>query len=367
MAASRRSSKSVLAMSTSGHADGASPREPRIVADSGFVCWSGARLGAWGVDAGDVGADALQLFYYAFVAAVYVVDAVDDGFAVGDQGGEDQAGAGAEVGGLHGGAGKFSRAADYGAAAVDGNVGAHADHLAGVEVAVLEDRFGDDGSSFGLGGEGHVLGLHVGGEAGIFLGGDVGADKFSCRPDTQRGFIEDVGVNASLLQLGNDRAEMIGCAVSYGQIAASDGARDQERACFDAIGDHGVLGAMEFLCAANAQGGRAVACDAGSHVAQHDDEIGDFRFAGGVLQDGFAIGEDCGHKDIFRAGDRDFVEDDVGALKAAAIWNFGFDVAMRNCDFGSHFFESREMQIDWPGTDGTASGERNVGDAEAGH
>src|SRR5229473_752005 len=58
--------------------------EPRIVADSGFVCWWAARLGAGGVDAGDVGADAAELFYYAFVAAVDVVDAVDDGFAAGD-------------------------------------------------------------------------------------------------------------------------------------------------------------------------------------------------------------------------------------------------------------------------------------------
>src|SRR6267142_132518 len=205
MAASRRSSKSVLAMSTSGHADGASPREPRIVADSGFVCWSGARLGAWGMDAGDVGAYALQLFYYAFVAAIDVVDAVDDGFAAGDQGGEDQAGAGAEVGGLHGGAGKLGGAADYGPAAIDGDVGAHADHFAGMEVAVLENGFGDDGSSFGLGGE-----------AGIFLGGDVGGDKFFCRPDTERRFIKNVGMDSRLLQLGNDRAQMIGGAVGYG-------------------------------------------------------------------------------------------------------------------------------------------------------
>src|SRR5712675_3108825 len=103
------------------------------------------------MDAGHVGADALQLFYYAFVAAVYVVDAVDDGFAAGDQGGEEQDGAGSEVGGLHGGAGKLGGAADYGAAAVDGDVGTHADHFAGMEVAVLENGFGDDGSSLGVG------------------------------------------------------------------------------------------------------------------------------------------------------------------------------------------------------------------------
>src|SRR5258708_21027479 len=153
-----------------------------------------------------MGGDGGKLFYDALVAAIDVVDAVDDGFAAGDQGGEDQAGAGAEVGGLHGGAGKLGGAADYGAAAVNGNVGTHADHFAGMEVGVLKNGFGDDGSSFGLGGEGHVLGLHVGGEAGIFFGGDVGGNKFFCRPDTERRFIKNVRRDSRLLQLGNDRA-----------------------------------------------------------------------------------------------------------------------------------------------------------------
>jgi hypothetical protein len=36
-----------------------------------------------------LGAYGFQLFFDFFVAAVDVVDAVDDGFAVGDQGGED--------------------------------------------------------------------------------------------------------------------------------------------------------------------------------------------------------------------------------------------------------------------------------------
>src|SRR5712671_7354025 len=143
------------------------------------------------MDARDIGADGAKFFHDALVAAVDVVDAVDGGFAAGDQGGEDQAGAGAEVRGLHGGAGKLRGAADYGAAAVDGNVGAHADHFAGMEVAVLEDGFGDGGSSFGLGGEGHVLGLHVGGEAGIFLGGDIGGDKFFCRANPEGRFIKN--------------------------------------------------------------------------------------------------------------------------------------------------------------------------------
>src|SRR6202023_2156941 len=102
---------------------------------------------------------AAELLHDAFVAAIDVVDAVDDGFAAGHQPREDQAGAGAQVGSLHGAARELRGPADHGAAAVDGNVGPHANHFAGVQVAILEDCLGDDGGAFGLRGERHVLRL----------------------------------------------------------------------------------------------------------------------------------------------------------------------------------------------------------------
>ena len=130
--------------------------------------------------AADLGAYAAEFFFEALVAAVEVVDAVEDGFAVGDQGSEDEGGGGAQVGAHDGGGLEVGLAADGGGAAVDGDVGAHAVKLLNVHEAVLEDVFGDGGGAFGLGGEGHVLGLHVGGEAGVLFGGDVGCDE-RCR------------------------------------------------------------------------------------------------------------------------------------------------------------------------------------------
>ena len=41
-------------------------------------------------DAFDLGADGAEFFFDVFVAAIDVVDAVDDGFAIGDEGGEDE-------------------------------------------------------------------------------------------------------------------------------------------------------------------------------------------------------------------------------------------------------------------------------------
>jgi len=40
--------------------------------------------------AADLGAYSAELFFEVFVAAVEVVDAVEDGFAIGDQGSEDE-------------------------------------------------------------------------------------------------------------------------------------------------------------------------------------------------------------------------------------------------------------------------------------
>jgi hypothetical protein len=48
-------------------------------------------------DAADLGSDGAELFFDLFVASIDVVDAVDDGFAVGDQGCQNQRSAGAQV------------------------------------------------------------------------------------------------------------------------------------------------------------------------------------------------------------------------------------------------------------------------------
>ena len=55
-------------------------------------------------------------------------------------------------------------------AAFDADVGTHADEFLDMHEAVLEDVFGDLRRAFALGGEGHILRLHIGREAWIFLG-----------------------------------------------------------------------------------------------------------------------------------------------------------------------------------------------------
>src|SRR5260370_20669563 len=253
----------------------------RSVPELEELCRAG--LGGCGVEALDVGAEWVELVDDALIAAIDVVDAVDDGFARSYQAGEDQAGASAEVGGLHGSAGQLRRAANDSATGVDGDIRAHADHFGGVEEAVLKDGFGDDGGAFGLRGQGHVLRLHVGGEAGIFLSSDIGSDKFGGPADTQCGVVDAFDGNTGLLEFSDDGAQVGWVAIRNTQVAVGEGPGDQVGARFDAVGDYGMLRAVEFLNAADAQRGCFVALNVGAHLAQQVNQVGDFGFAGAIF------------------------------------------------------------------------------------
>ncbi len=88
---------------------------------------------------------------------------------------------------------------------------------------------------------------------------------------------------------------MVGSAIGDGEVAVGDGAGYEERASFDAVGDYGVVGAVEFFDAFDFQNTGAVADDLRTHFAQHDDQVGDFGFAGAILEDGFTVGQGGGH------------------------------------------------------------------------
>jgi len=63
-----------------------------------------------------VGPDGTEFFYDVLVAAIDVIDPVDEGFAVGYQAGQDEGSASAQIAGDDGGAGERRGAAHYGAA-----------------------------------------------------------------------------------------------------------------------------------------------------------------------------------------------------------------------------------------------------------
>src|SRR5438270_6366390 len=118
---------------------------------------------------------------------------------------------------------------------------------------------------------------------------------------------------------------MSGIAAGNIEVAAGEGSGNEEGAGLDAVGDDAMLGAFEFADAFDADGSGASAFNVGAHFIQECGEVGDFGFAGGVLQNGFAIGERRGHEQVFGSGDGDFVEDDFCAFESGGG---GFNVAV---------------------------------------
>ena len=317
--------------------------------------------------AADLGADAAEFFFKALVSSVEVVDAVEDGFAVGDEGGEDEGGGGAEVRAHDGGGLEVGSSADGGGAAVDGDVGAHAVEFLDVHEAIFKDVFGDGGGAFGLGGEGHELGLHVGGEAGVLLGGDVGGLEGSAGADADT-LCADVEADAALVEFSEQRSEVSGVAAVDVEVAAGDGAGHEEGAGLDAVRVDAVAGAVEFGDAVDLDGRRAGAFDVGAHGGEERGQVGDFGLAGAVFKDGFAVGEDGGHQEVFGAGDGDLVEDDVGSAEGplAVCGAAGFEVAVLLRDGGAHGFEAFDVEVDGSAADGASAGHGDAGDAGAG-
>ena len=100
-----------------------------------------------------------------------------------------------------------------------------------------------------------------------------------------------------------------------------------------------------------------------AHLVEQVGEVGDFGLAGAILQNGLALGEGCGHQQVFGAGDGDLVEDDFRALEAVGA---GFDVAVILRDFCAQTFQSFDVQIDGAGADGASAGKRDAGASAAG-
>src|SRR6185312_9893085 len=160
-------------------------------------------------------------------------------------------------------------------------------------------------------------------------------------------------LDAALLELGDDGAEVSWIAAVDVEVAAGDGGGDEEGAGFDAVGVDAVACAVELRDALDLDGARAGAFDLRAHGVEQSGEVGDLGFARAVLEEGFAVGERGGHEEVFGAGDGDLVEDDVRALEAVGA---GFEVAVLLGDGGAHGFEALDVEVDGAAADGAAAG-----------
>ena len=87
------------------------------------------------------------------------------------------------------------------------------------------------------------------------------------------------------------------------------------------------------------------------------DQVGDFRLARGIFEDGFAFRKRCGHQNILGARDGNFFEYDVRALQLPVSRRFRLDVTIGHRDVRAHLFERGKVQVHGPRTDRASAGQ----------
>jgi hypothetical protein len=194
-----------------------------------------------------------------------VVDAIDDRFSFRRERGQHQRRASPQIAGNHLRAGERGGAGDNRLPSFDTDVSAHTGEFEGVHEAVLENRFGDEGDPLGLSHQRHELRLEIGGETGVFFGGDVDAFEHAAPPYAELAGRGLGDLHAGLKKLRDQSAQVVGHAAGYQQIAARESAGNEKRPGFDPVGDHRVRSAAQGAHSFDVNHARSRAFDPRAH------------------------------------------------------------------------------------------------------
>ena len=146
--------------------------------------------------------------------------------------------------------------------------------------------------------------------------------------------------------------------------AACDGGGAEERACFNAVRDGDTCTRAEGFDALDGEGARTAALNFSAHAGEEVDEVIDFGFEGGILQDAHALGKCCCHQDVDCCTDARNREVEVSAGEAA--FASGFDVTVRDGNLCTECFETLEVEVHRARAPGASAGERDSAATESG-
>ena len=291
----------------------------------------------------DLGAQRTEFFLDVLVAAIEMVDAVDDGVALGDQARQDQRSRGAQVGRHHRRAAELFDATDDGGVAIDLDVGAQAQQFVDVHEAVLEDRLADHAHAVGDAVHGHELGLHVGRECRIRRGGQ--ADRARTLAMHVQGDAVGGGLDRStgFGQLVQHRLEGVATRAARDDPAAGHRRGHQEGAGLDPVRQHRMASTGQPLHAVDHDARGACALDIRAQRDQAIGQVGDFRFHGRVLEHGGALGQGRGHQHVLGAGHADHVEYVARAFQSLCS---GLDEAVLDRYFRPQRLQALDVLVD---------------------
>ena len=282
-----------------------------------------------------------------------MVQVPDFRFAFSDEACQDESRAGAQVRRVDRRPFELRHAFYDSTASFNADLRPHALKFVDVHEAVFKDRLRNDARALANRRQGHELSLHIGREAGIGQGLDVGRTHGQMPDDPNAvDILDDLG--PYFLQFRHDGLQMLRQSVFYEHVAAGHGRADHKGARFNSVGNNRMRRASQLLDAFDADDIRAGTADIGTHAVQIGRQVNDFRLFCRVFQDGLSFGQRSGHENVFRRADAGEIEVNLRPLQA--VGNRRFDVAVFQVDDGAHRLEGLQMQVDRPCTDGTAAG-----------
>ena len=147
-------------------------------------------------------------------------------------------------------------------------------------------------------------------------------------------------------------------------FTATCGNCDQVGSGLDPIGNDPAIGWLEFINAGDGQAIGIPAINFCAHAVEHIDQIADFRFPGGVLDNRHPLGKHRRHHQVFGASDgRNVKVDDISLHPAGDL---SINIAALETAGNPQTLQTGDMKINWPGTNGAASRQRHLGLTQAG-
>ena len=312
----------------------------------------------------DLGAAAGELLLQPLETAVEMIDAVDGGFALGRESADHERHGSAQIGRHDRGTLEPLHAHHGRDIAVERDLRAEPRQFLHVHEAVLEDRFADMRDALGARHQRHELRLQVGREARERFGRNI--DRLNTRAVARdpQSFVGDGDFGPGFPQ------DLEGCGKQFlagtreHHVAAGHGDGHRIGAGLDTVRQHGVTRALELVAALNADRGCACTFDLRAHRGDTVGDVLHLRLAGGVLDHGLALREGRGEQRGVGRADRNLGEGNLRTAQAA----FGLrdHVTFLDLDIGTERAQRIEMEIDRPGSDRAAAGQRDLRLAHAG-
>ena len=248
------------------------------------------------------------------IAALDVLHLLDLGHTLGGQTRNDHRRACTQVVRTHRRALEFLHALDDGDLAVHMDVRTHAGQFLGISVTAVPHALGDDARTLCQAERGRHLRLHVGREAGIRHGLDIGPGQPPLAAHQHR--VVKLGhLNVHLLELCRDALQMFGDDVLNQHRAAAGCDRSHKGARLNLVRNDGVAAAVQALDAADLDYIRARSLNVCPHRVQEVRQVHDMRLLGAVFHNGLALGEHRGEHDVHGRADRYHVKVDMRAVQ----------------------------------------------------